>query len=163
MSGIETPLRQAFNVCLGAYNRVERQGEFEAWGSFLGRYPTDVVGAAVMQAPDKWPDRMPTVGQIRGLIESIIAKRRSQTRDQQQSLKPKTSPSTYTGHPKFNELAEKWESESIEAGLDPDRPPPHPITMRRMCELNEMWAAIPNKAIDGPINPNPRERKRIST
>lgn len=138
----ETPLRQAFNVCLGAYNRVERPGEWEAWTSFLSRYPVEVVGAAVMEAPapDKYPGRMPTVGQLRSLVEGILARRRAARREIEEAEKNSEPPTVHaSGNKDFDSLAAKLEKESIELGLEPHDRTPKEIAKRRILELQKLW------------------------
>jgi hypothetical protein len=135
MSDQEHPeLRQVFNICLGAYHRKEQPGDFTAWTSFLRDYPPQLVMAAVMEAPQIWPNYMPTVGQLRGLIERLMAKERSANKE---PLQPSPMPLAYHGDPRFLELAKQWEDNPLPRDLS--REERKSILSERFRELNRLW------------------------
>ena len=138
-------MRRSFNLLLGAYGRTENPGQFEAWTSFLGMYPAELVTVGVKQAPAKWPDRMPSIGQIRSLVEAIIARRRNQERDAAAQPAP-DMPAPKTTNPDFEAMARKWEQETIDLGLDPERPTPRKIAARRLAEFNALWSKYSPKS-----------------
>lgn len=134
----DAKLRQMFDTLLGAYNFTPRKGEWEAWQTWVAPLPEWAVGNTVMEAPDRWPNKFPTAGQIREVVMGMVSRRDEQSGEQTEGMRPSV-PTVDQIHPAFAKLAQQWEDESKKAGWDPDKPCPRAVGSRRMRELVKLW------------------------
>jgi len=141
-----------------------------AYHRTLRRWDIEAVKAACELAPDRYPDRFPTAGQLTGLCSHIAAKTKEELREQQarvsvsrkdkailervlhrrrnvipDSVEDQERWITETDCP-FEQLSRRWECESKNLGLDPTKPTPPEIHARR---AKERRALMPDFAEPG--------------
>ena len=142
----------------------EWMGRVKAYHSKLRRFDIETVTVACERAPERHPDRFPTVGQLAAICRVVsaehdkLAKRAAEERrreeearniaqyvadrrrhvipdgvaEQERWINEATSP--------FEQLSRRWECESMNRNLDPNRPSPRDVGERRISELMHLLA-----------------------
>lgn len=119
-----------------------RAGTTAAWWIHLRHIPQPVLVDGFRQAVSDNPTFPPSAQTVCAAAEAIIAKKR-QAEARRKNEQRQEQLGLLSSHPTrelapdnpFRKLAESWEYESRELGLDPERCTPKHIAERRMGEL----------------------------
>lgn len=155
------------------YPTLMREDE-EAWDARIGaywlklkRFDGSVIEMACDMAPEVYPARFPSVGQLMHLAIKIEHERKAEankrddeeraesedkaTRERVAKLRSEIIPDTIEGQERwvaeapsrFEALARWWECQSKQLRLDPTKPSPPDVAKGRMAELNKLLAEEP--------------------
>lgn len=133
-----------------------------AFHNKIKRFDWGVVKEACDRAHDKYPDRFPTAGQLKGLCIAVDEEQRREHREREEEIArqrddadtaARVSEERRTvipdsrsdqerwaakGKSPFHRLARRWKSESKNGDFDPNRPSPQGVGRRRMAELMQV-------------------------
>jgi len=139
-----------------------------AYWQKLRRFDSDLVDLACDNAVDRYPDKMPTVGQLVNLCNEILSERKKRDAEEQQVserirterenaesvefLRSEIIPHDDAGQRRyvdegdspFERLARTWEVQSKRNDLDPNSSSPPELFRHRMSQLWETWAETEN-------------------
>lgn len=134
MSGSDH-LHQAYERMLGAYRHKETPHERQAWQDFLGELPPWAITAVLDHAPDLWPSKPPTVGQIRREVAKAVAKQHSEESTERAAAQARLDAErAVNAIPLGSEAIEAqnaaWAAEDLARG--PEQYTPRPVGAARM-------------------------------
>lgn len=131
----------------------------DAWFDGLQPYSFDVIGSALTEAAEPDSPFLPNLPKVRAIAHSIwneqqaaaLEKRKLEQEQRRLLLPPKERrgprPDDFV-HQGFEALAQSWWDESTRLGLDPDKPTPREIGLRRWSEFRQTWTTAFGDAWD---------------
>lgn len=117
--------------------RAQAPGTTLSWWRFLHDLPRDKLEQAFVRAPQLSALYLPSAQAVR---EAALALPKSAPAAQTRPVPALPAPVKLGADNPFLYLAQKWEFESLELGLDPEKPSPKHIAKRRMQELLDLLA-----------------------
>ncbi len=139
MNATSEDIKQYYSVASGAYSRPIYDNQLEAWQTFLAGFPKRHFSSIIMACTDIWPDKMPTVPEVKR--EILLRMRKEGPPAKRRETEPYSEPDIPDDNP-FSMLAQRWREESNRLGLDPNRPTPQDIFKKRMRELRRMLGGV---------------------
>jgi len=118
-------------------NAFIHEGSLTSYWNHLRLLPLATVRKALLVAMKASPEKLPTAETVRQLAELEAKRLREQPRRNLLAGDVEPAFGLPSNHPAML-LAKEFEDESRFHGLDPDRPPPHEITMRRIARIKEV-------------------------
>lgn len=108
-----------------------------AWWKHLRDLSQEAITVAITRAPSTSSSFVPSAQTVR---EIALALPKSAPAAQTRPMPALPAPVKLGADNPFLYLAQKWEFESLELGLDPEKPSPKHIAKRRMQELLDLLA-----------------------
>lgn len=155
---------EMLSILKGCYPHYETtEPEFRAtslmYFKALKDLDLEAIGRVMMLAAttDYYPDRFPTHGQIRRLVEDTVMREQrdgprqaeadreaasdARTRSRYNTLPGGLGRQTYidNGDGKYERLAREMETETVESGRDPAKQAPDEVTTKWQQKINTLW------------------------
>ena len=126
------------------------QATIPAWWNHQHDIDPRRIQEALHKCPAASAQFIPTAQTVREIALALPS-----SRPQERGATPLTAlpePCALSPSNPFLNLTQRWEYESLELGLDPDRPPPNHLAARRLQELDAMLSSHGPQDIPGAFN-----------
>ena len=129
--------KEAIEFVFSLYRYKARPGQIAAYVEALSKFEPADIRRAVAKVPSLFPQGAPNAGELVEMVSRIA-------REKPRGAVIAAEPSTYKDHDlpvgnPYQLLAEKWQRESAEMGLNPDEPAPLAVVKQRCREINELF------------------------